>query len=292
MYIDSHIQQQLNVTQAEFNLLYSIYIPLEISSIILCGFVCITYAVFQNKFPARLVLSMSLFVLLNNVADIWILFAGTRLFYDKTMCFAQGLLEQLAAIGGVVWWLCISVNMSCSFTLGVRTQPYEKYMHAACWVICIITLVFSIPHIGVAGLWCWINVPVWQFILFFGPMAFCLCIGGIFQFATIYKIYKINKLRVHKSEVVPFHIMRQVIFVCWYFGLFLFFGMHRVYIWYNNNVCPFYFVVPAVIAESSQGFFIFIIFGMRKKNWILWKEKIFMSGCNSQRGGSGYTPIT
>jgi len=222
MYIDPKILQKLNITQTQFNKLYNIFLPLELLSIVLCLFVCITYIVFKNKFPARLVLSMSSFVLLNNVTDIWIVFTGSELYFESHACYAQGLLEQLAGIGCVVLWLCISVNMFFSFILGVKTQIYERYMHICCWLFCIITVGLSVPYIGISALWCWIDVPVWQFTLYYGPMAVSLLIGGGFQIATVYTILKMNKQRVNKTEI-PMHILRQIIFVSWFFLLFLFF---------------------------------------------------------------------
>jgi len=232
---------------------------------------------------------MSLFVLLNNTTDIWIVFEGSELYYESQACYVQGLLEQLAGIGCVVWWLCISVNMFFSFILGVKTQIYERYMHIGCWLCCILTVALSDPYIGVASLWCWIDAPKWQLMLYYAPMAASLCIGGGFHIATIYKFLKMSKLRVNKTEL-PVHILRQIIFVGWFSLLFLFFCIHRLYIYlYNNDICPFYLVVPAMTAEASQGCFVFLIFGLRAEHWAMWRDKFSLYCCSNKR--QRYEPI-
>jgi len=285
MYIDPQTQELLNLSQDEFNILLYIFVPLEALSIILSGFVCITFIVFKNKFPARLVMCMALSIFFNHIVDIWLLFTGPRLFYDETLCTVQGALEQFASIGSVIWWFCITVNVCLSFVLRRTMHKFEKIFHFSYWVICAVTVCLSIERIGAPqGLLCWVTEGEWQFMLYYGPVGFFLVIGGGFHIATVYKITKVNSWlkkttrSSNTSEIIPMYIFRQTIFISWFFLIYFFFFTHRIYIYVqhvNQNVDEaFFLTVCAIIAQSSQGIFVFIIFGMKKAHWRLWKAKI------------------
>jgi len=284
------LDYQVYLSAHQYDISYYLYIILSVLSFVLVSFVCATYFLFKNKFPSRLILCMCCCIWVNHASAFILLFGGIKLYTDSYVCHTQGILNQLCSIGNVLWWLCITGNLYLSFILEIKTYLYEKYMHLCCWGVVVITTIAPAIHgIGVVGVWCWISNKRFQFVFYYGPMAISCAVGGVLYAFTMWNIRKMRKRAVGKSTntVVPIYIFRQTIFVAWFFVMFVFMFAHRLTILIIGDKVPYGLVVVHVIAQSSQGCFVFLIFGMRLEHLTMWREWLsyvfYKYLCNSHK---------
>jgi len=261
---------ELNLTATQFNIIYYIYVSLSFISLFFAILVCLTYILFKNKFPSRLTLYLALCIALGHVTGLFIVVAGAHLYDNVFICVFQGVLNQFSGVSTLLWWLCMTVNHYLSLVLELKTKKYEKYMHGFCWLTSLtatLTPALAQP-MRPLGLWCWINDPVWQILSYYLIMAICCCVGGILWALTLRNLQKTTQNRNKEQSV---YVLRQAIFISWFFVIFVFMAVHRTYVAVKQKGY-FDLELPHVIAEASQGLLVFCIFGLRIEYYHMWKD--------------------
>jgi len=136
-------------------------------------------------------------------------------------------------------------------------------------------LLFLTDDLGGVGLWCWITNAKWQFLVYYDVMCMCCLIGGGLWCIILYHINQIRRQFISTSmaSAMPVYIVRQTCFVIVFFLQFTFMAGHRLYIALEpNHTSPFGLALAHVVAYSTQGFMLFLIFGCRKVNFKYWKK--------------------
>jgi len=297
MQVGQDVLDKLHLTADEFNTLYLTFVSLSVISLILCVFVAITYIVFKNTFPARIILFMSVCVSITHLSDLAILFEGPKLYNDHAACFLQGLVLQFSAVSTVLWWSCITVNLYVSFILGHPPSDFERSMHLICWPFSLLFTIIpaATKSYGVVGLWCWINEPIQQFTFYYLELAVCLITGVFIWGSSISKVLKMRErsLTLSVRNYIPHYVVRQIVFAVWLFFVFAFMFTHRVYDHFTKSKGRFDYQleVAHVIGLCSQGIFVFLIFGLKREHWDNWRS-LFQQAQGKSSRRSSYEPLT
>jgi len=170
------------------------------------------------------------------------------------------------------------------------TNQYQIYYHTFCWGT---SLVFTLtPWISnkmgpISPLWCWILDktstleldPIPVFAYFYIEMGLALLVGSVLWLAVLIKIFKLSQvLPINSRKVDSVSYSRHLLLLFWFFVIFIFLFIHRI----NVDVTrgnDFWAWCLYVVAVGIQGLFPFILLGIRKKNFILYRNFFC---CNSK----------
>jgi len=256
---------------------------------ILSTFVCVSYALFKYKYPARLIAYFSFCTAASAVSLLTLSLSGGRVLANSYACTAQGAVNQFFSISTILWWVCISVNLYCSFVKNKKINNYEFHMHVICWGGALIasTAPSAAGEMKVVGLWCWIHDWPWQVLAYYAIMGACWVIGaGLWTSVIMFMLKMSKRYKSSDRSAVSVQVIRQAMFVLWFLVIFCFMFVHRIYI-HATGKSPFPLMMMHVTAMASQGIFVFIVFGLRYEILWFWRNLITYRCC----GKAGYESL-
>lgn len=288
-----------NSTETEFNMLEPgrwelachILIILSLLSFVLGSFVFFSYLLFKHKFPSRLITNFSLTTSLNACTFLVLSWTEGGVLTSKSGCTSQGIINQFFASATMLWWLCITINLYATFVKNKKILHYETYMHIFCWGG---ALAMTIPpvimdNISAVGLWCWITNFWLQIGCYYLIMGICCAIGGFMWVSIIVSITSLTqRYKFSDRSAVSVHVIRQSLFVIWFLIMFCFMFFHRFFVWHKRGHTPYWLLLIHLIAMSSQGLFVFLVFGLRLEIFHFWQALLYrrcFSKCSERDSG-------
>jgi len=282
---------------AQVKWLVVIFLILNICSVLGTSFVALTNFVFKNKYPVRLAIyfalctgTLSLVLLIG-----WSLhgFLGDG---DKStwLCHIQGSLNQFLNTSALFWWFFITVNMYSTFVLKRELHgKLEAYMHLISWGLPFILTVIpaSLSEMYFLGMWCWIagnHRGLFQFIFYYVPLgAVCLGSGVLWAFVVAH-LFRRAKKNTAYAATYPLPALRYMIFTFIFLVMFSFTLMHRLYIAISDEQdTPYALLLMNIVCTSSQGFFSFLAFGLKRKNASMWYRYFYIKYLSLRGVGTG-----
>jgi len=154
---------QLRVTMAFLTLFGSIFIVLS------------TFLFKRWRIqPSRFVLALTLFAMLEGIANLMSLGGVYKEGQSSPACYAQGFLLQFSQNGIFIWITCIAVNL---YRVVCLNKPTERewifYKIGILWPILTALIPLSSNAYGPAGIWCWLTRSAGQpyrWALFYIPL--------------------------------------------------------------------------------------------------------------------------
>jgi len=254
-----------------------ILIALSFFSFVLGAFVFFSYLLFKHKFPSRLITYFSLSTSLNGCTFLVLSWTEGNVLISTTGCITQGIINQFFASSVIIWWFCITINLYATFVKNRKIAHYEVYMHIICWGGALLMTIFPAmaDQMKPVGLWCWVSEFWWQVGAYYFIMGICCLLGGLMWISIIVSITSLTqRYKFSDRSAVSVHVIRQSLFIIWFLIIFCFMFFHRFYFHIHGGI-PYWLLLVHLTAMSSQGIFVFLIFGLRSEIFHFWQSLLY-----------------
>ena len=199
-------------TAAEVDVWGQIQFSLSLLSLIMSGFIFITWSTFKAKRKQQLTLWFSVTSICVALTFIVIYLyspepqdtfcknnAEPNVQEDGGMCLLQSILVTVFPLAACGWWWCQAFDLYLKVVRNQRHLHLMPLYHAISWgvPIIIVCIYAGLDLYGYAGPnpWCFLNEKGedYELIFFYGWVALCMCTGGMLMFAVILSIFRVTR---------------------------------------------------------------------------------------------------